>query len=152
MQLHKDSPVYFKPFDVDHDPGMFSILLADGTARVLAALMVWLAVLAVSQSETIAEEDYSHAGMVQMATSLLNIPAMLHLASRSSTIDSRISSIARQTQNSKVSAVTPFQWATILSSMKEVTLAAAMKKYKDRRMISHCLQYFLGHRTNHHKT
>lgn len=116
----------------DGEKNMWHVHVADGTARILGSLVVWLAALAVAESSALSAEDFADPTAIAAITTLFNIPSLMDTAGDA--LDSRIGSIARQNQNAKITPVTSYQWAAMLMSMSShgLTLAAAMRKYKDQ--------------------
>jgi hypothetical protein len=127
--VRQDSPVFTKAFGHD-EAQLFSVKLVDGTARMLGSLMVFCAILAVAK-ENVADEDYQDPMFVEMLKTLMRIPTIAEGADTSNLV-SKVSAIARQNQNSKVAAVSSFQWATVLKSLSSegVTFTTAMDAYK----------------------
>jgi len=126
--------VYIKPIPDGADMDkLFCVTLADGTARILGSLVVWLAALVVAEYGGLPQEAYDDPVSVAAMTSLFKIP-VLQDAAGLDIVESRIGSVARQNQNAKVSSVSSFQWAAMLLSLGtgQVTLTQAMQKYKDR--------------------
>ena len=116
----------------DGEKNMWHVHVADGTARILGSLVVWLAALAVAESSALSAEDFADPTAIAAITTLFNIPSLMDTAVDA--LDSRIGSIARQNQNAKITPVTSYQWAAMLVGMSShgLTLAAAMRKYKDQ--------------------
>jgi len=102
----KDSPVYIESLNED-DANMWRATVTDGTARIVGALMVWCAILAVSKDNIVAEEEYKHPAFVALVKSLMQIPVIIDDNSQSP-LDSRIDAVARQNQNSKAPDATEF--------------------------------------------
>ena len=67
-----------------------------------------------------------------MLKTLLQIPAIPEGADTSN-LESKVGAIARQNQNSKIAAVSSFQWATVLKGLSSdgVTFEQAMNTYKN---------------------
>lgn len=107
---------------------MWSITIADGTARILAATMVWVGVLAVAQE--MPDEAFTDPVFARMVASLMRVHAIPELSTNK--LDANISAIARQNQHAKTSTVSSFQWATVLKSLVKdgITLQDAFAKYK----------------------
>ena len=129
--MGQDSAVFTKAIIGTDEIPMFSLKLVDGTARILGALMVLCAILAVAEQQNMADEDFEDPMFIAMLKTLMQIPAIPEGADTSK-LQSKVGAIARQNQNSKISAVSSFQWATVLKSLSSdgVTFEHAMNTYK----------------------
>ena len=95
----------------------------NGGAKALGAYIVTLGLLTLLESNNYSEEHFAHPAVKTVIASILEIPTTMtrRTGSVNAALESRISAIANQNVNSKVSPVTSFQssfqWATIWSSL-----------------------------------
>ena len=108
----------------------------DGGQRGLAAAVVWLGLVYRVSKES--KTDMCHAGVVQLATSLLAIPTMRKTQS-SDMASEQIRRIIQQNVEAKKMAISSYEWASILSAMSKstkLTLQEAVQLYNQNPQVA----------------
>ena len=97
-----------------------TLSFSDGSQKTLAAMTVWLALLLTWERYP---EQIVKPPVVQLISSLLLLLKTSYLASESvaNGVDAAIHKIVKQNMDSRVQPVDSLTWASILSSMKELT-------------------------------